>query len=139
MASEDLTTQRYPWETHARRWCDGARSNMTRREFTDVLRFRAIADGAPTQFIDLVDELAACPSEDEIADQITKAGEAEYSRGFDLGYADGEANKKEAVEGGEKTIYEECIAAIEAKGVEIGLTEEQIYKVINHILWDCRP
>jgi flagellar biosynthesis/type III secretory pathway protein FliH len=115
------------------------RSNMTTHEFVDWLRYSAIDGGMPQQFIDQVDSILLIPTEEEQAEEIEKISEEEYDRGFKNGLEEGENNKENAAQDAAKAIYKDCCDAVERKGKEIGLTDEQIHKVINHILWDCRP
>lgn len=114
-------------------------SNTRPEETLDWLRYKAIDGGMPSLFIDAIDNILLAPSEDEIADQINQAVEEAEKKAFNNGHADGVADKDNAVEDAEKAMYKACVEAIEAKGTEIGLTDEQVYKVINHILWDVRP
>lgn len=90
--------------------------NQPIHEFINQLRDIAISAKARASVIDQLDALILIPGEDEIA-----------------------ADKDNAVEDAEKAIYKACCDAIEAKGKDIGLTNEQVFQVINHILWDCRP
>jgi len=114
-------------------------ANTTQEDFVEWLRYAAIDGGMPTAFIDCVDRILVAPSEDEIADQINEAVEKAEKAAFENGKEEGLEEKDRAVEIAEREMYKTCCDAIEAKGAEIGLTEEQVYKVINHILWDCRP
>ena len=114
-------------------------SNTTSDEFINWLRYAAIDGGQPTAFIDCIDKLIAAPSQDEIDEQIDEAVEKAEKKAFENGREDGLADKDNAVEDAEKEMYATCVAAIEARGESIGLTKEQVDKVVNHILWDCRP
>ena len=113
--------------------------NQPIHEFINQLRDIAINAKARASVIDQIDALILIPSEDKIAADIEAAEYAAEKRGFEAGREDALADKANAVEDAEKAIYKECCDAIEAKGKDIGLTDEQIYKVVNHILWDCRP
>lgn len=113
--------------------------NMPIEDFTAQLREIAIRANASPLIIDKIDELDDGLTQDEVDEQINKAVEEAEEKAFDDGKVEGEANVERATRAAAKEMYDDCIAAIEAKGVEIGLTEEQVYKVVNHILWDCRP
>lgn len=113
--------------------------NMPTSEFVGQLRDIAIKAGARPQVIDCLDAITEAPSEDEIAERINEEIEIEYKRGYSEGIEEGEHNKDNAVEDALKEQYTDICKAVEAKGKEIGLTDEQVYKVVNHILWDCRP
>jgi hypothetical protein len=116
-----------------------AYSNMPTNEFVAQLRDIAIKAGARPLVIDQLDAIVDAPSQDEIDEQINDAVEEAEKAAFENGREDGLADKDNAVEDAEKEMHAACCAAIEAKGEEIGLTKEQVYKVVNHILWDCRP
>jgi hypothetical protein len=113
--------------------------NMPTNEFVSQLRDIAIKANARPQVIDCLDAIVDAPSEEEIDERINEAVDEAEKRAFDNGKEDGLADKDNAVGDAEKEMHASCVAAIEAKGEEIGLTKEQIYKVVNHILWDCRP
>jgi hypothetical protein len=113
--------------------------NMPTEEFVFQLRDIAIKSNARPQIIAAIDDIWFAPSQDEIDEQINEAVEQAEKVSWDEGHDEGLADKAKAVEQAEKEMHEACVAAIEAKGKEIGLTDEQVYKVVNHILWDCRP
>jgi hypothetical protein len=71
--------------------------------------------------------------------EIKRTKEEAEKKAFANGEESGKADLANAVGDAETEMYASCVAAIEAKGAKIGLTDEQIYKVVNHILWDCRP
>ena len=112
---------------------------MPTNEFVAQLRDIAIKANARPAVIHCLDQLRDAPSEDEIEERIAKAVEEEAEASYENGKEDGLQDKANAVEDAEKQMHKDCCAAIEARGEEIGLTKEQIYKVVNHILWDCRP
>jgi hypothetical protein len=114
-------------------------ANTTNYDFIEWLRYAAVEGGMPTQFIDCIDRMHCAPSEYEIADQINAAVEDAEKSAFENGREDGLADRDRAVEAAEVAMHKNCCNAIKAKGAEIGLTAEQIYKVVNHILWDIRP
>jgi hypothetical protein len=114
-------------------------SSMPTSEFVFQLREIAIKANARPLVIDAIDQIWFAPSQDEIDEQINDAVEQAEKQAYEDGKDDGLQDKDHAVEQAEKEIHESCVKAIEAKGKEIGLTDEQIYKVVNHILWDCRP
>jgi hypothetical protein len=101
-----------------------AYSSMPAADFVYQLRTIAINAKAHPLVLDQIDALVPARTEDEIEEDCLKAVE--------------EA-EKHAFKDAEQAVYDDCVAAIEAKGAEIGLSEDQIYKVVNHILWDCRP
>jgi hypothetical protein len=113
--------------------------NMPTSEFVGQLRDIAIKAGARPQVIDCLDAITEAPSEDEIDLQITEAVEQAEKEAFENGKLEGENDKENAIENALKEQYADICKAIEAKGKEIGLTDEQVYKVVNHILWDCWP
>ena len=115
--------------------------NMPTSEFVAQLRDIAIMANARPQVIDCLDAIVDAPTEDEIAEQINKAEEAEYRRGWDEGHDEGLQDKDNAVEDALKEQYATICKAIEARACEkeIGLTEVQRDQIINWILWDCRP
>ena len=110
-------------------------SSMPTSEFVFQLREIAIKANARPLVIDAIDQIWFAPSQDEIDEAVEEAEKCAYQEGKE----DGELRLKEAEEAAAESMYKDCIGAIEAKGKEIGLTDEQIYKVVNHILWDCRP
>jgi hypothetical protein len=117
-------------------------TNTTNYDFIEWLRYAAIEGSMPSQFIDCIDciDCMHCaPSEYEIAVQINAAVEDDKKSASKNGREDGLADRDRAVEAAEVAMYKNCCNAIKAKGAEIGLTAEQIYKVVNHILWDIRP
>jgi flagellar biosynthesis/type III secretory pathway protein FliH len=114
-------------------------SSMPTSEFVFQLREIAIKANARPLVIDAIDQIWFAPSQDEIDEQINEAVEEAEKRAYEDGKEDGELNLKKAEDAAAESMYKDCIGAIEAKGKEIGLTDEQVYKVINHILWDCRP
>jgi hypothetical protein len=114
-------------------------SSMPTEDFVFQLRQIAIGANASPLVIDQIDAIVAAPTEEEIADRIEEAELAEFRRGYDEGKDEGLADKDNAVEDACKELYAGICKAIEAKGKEIGLSDELIYKVVNHILWDCRP
>jgi hypothetical protein len=114
-------------------------SSMPTSEFVFQLREIAIKANARPLVIDAIDQIWFAPNQDEIDEQINNAVEEAEKSAYADGKEDGEANIERAEDAIAKRVYENCIGAIEAKGKEIGLTDEQIYKVVNHILWDCRP
>lgn len=116
-----------------------AYSSMPTSEFVYQLRTIAINARAHPLVLDQIDALVPPRTEDEIEEDCLKAVEKAEKRAFEEGKLEGENNKDLAVEQAKKQMHADCIAAIETKGAEIGLTEEQIYKVVNHILWDYRP
>lgn len=113
--------------------------SMPTSKFVDQLRDVAIKAGARAAVIYQIDSIADAPSEDSIAEQIAEAVDEAEIAAFSKGKAEGEQTLENAVEDAVKEMYTDCCAAIEAKGKEIGLTDEQIDKVVNHILWDVRP
>lgn len=116
-----------------------AYSSMPASEFVYQLRTIAINAKAHPLVLDQIDAVIDSPTEDEIEAQIEEAVDEAEKRCFEEGKLLGENNKDSAVEDAEAAMYDACVAAIEAKGAEIGLTEEQIYKVVNHVLWDVGP
>jgi hypothetical protein len=116
-----------------------AYSSMPTSDFVAQLRDIAIKAGARPLVIDQLDAIVDAPSEDEIDERINEAVDAAEKAAFGNGKEDGLADKDNAVQDAEQAMYDACVAAVEAKGAEIGLTKEQVYKVVNHILWDCRP
>jgi hypothetical protein len=116
-----------------------AYTSMPTNEFVAQLRGIAISAKASPLIIDQLDAIVDAPSEDEINERINEAVEEAEKSSYDAGKSEGENNKDNAVDDACQELYKDICAAIEAKGVEIGLTEEQVYKVVNHILWDCRP
>jgi hypothetical protein len=113
--------------------------NMPTSDFVAQIREIAINAKASALVIDQLDAIVDAPSEDEIDARINKAVDEAEKCAFENGKEEGEQNKENAVEDALKEQYADICAAIEAKGKEIGLTDEQVYKVVNHILWDCRP
>lgn len=113
--------------------------NMPTHEFVGQLRDIAIRANARTAVIDCIDAIIDAPSQDDIDEQINEAVEEAEKKAFANGEESGKADLANAVGDAETEMYASCVAAIEAKGAKIGLTDEQIYKVVNHILWDCRP
>jgi hypothetical protein len=116
-----------------------AYSNMPTSEFVAQIRDIAINAKASPLVIDQIDAIKNAPSEDEIDARINEAVDEAEEKAFENGKLEGEDNKEKAIEAACKELYKDICTAIDTKGVEIGLTDEQIYKVINHILWDCRP
>ena len=112
--------------------------NMPTEEFVFQLREIAIKSNARPQITAAIDDIWFAPSQDEIDEQINEAVEEAEKRAYQDGKEDGELRLKEAEEAAAESMYKDCIGAIEAKGKEIGLTGEQVYKVVDHILWDCR-
>jgi len=116
-----------------------AYSSMTTAEFVAQLRDIAIKAGARALIIDQIDAIVPGSTQEEIYEQIDEAVAEARKDAFEEGRADGLQGKDDAVEAAENEMYTACIAAIEARGAEIGLDEQQIYKIVNHILWDMRP
>jgi hypothetical protein len=108
--------------------------SMPTHEFVDQLRDIAIKANARPQVIDQLDAIVDAPSEEEIEEQINEAVAEAEKDAFDNGKLEGENNKENAIVDACDELYKEICDAIEAKGTEIGLTEEQVYKVVNHIL-----
>ena len=116
-----------------------AYTNMSTGDFMAQLRDIAINAGGNPLIIDQIDAIVDAPSEEEIDERINQAVEEAERNAYDNGVAEGEQNKENAADDAATEMYKACCAAIEARGVEIGLTDEQVYKVVNHILWDVRP
>lgn len=115
-----------------------AYSSMATSDFVAQLRDIAIKAGARALVIDQIDAIVEGPTQEEIDKQIEAEVEAAERASYDEGHRKGELGKELAVEDAEEAMHKACIAAIEARGAEIGLDEQQIFKLVNHILWDVR-
>ena len=120
-----------------------ADSSMSTTDFVAQLREIAIKAGARPLIIDQLDEIIEAPSEDEIDERINEAVDEAEKGAFENGRLEGENNKDNAVADAEKEMYDACVAAIEKLATEdpseIGLTETQLYQLVNHVLWNVRP
>ena len=120
-----------------------AYTSMPTSEFVSQLREIACNAKASPLVIDQLDGIMDVPTADELDKELEEACGKEYDRGFAEGKAEGERNLEQAEDEAAKSIYNDAVAAIEALAhddlSEIGLTETQIYQLVNHILWNVRP
>lgn len=120
-----------------------AYTSMTTRDFVSQLREIACKANASSSIIYQLDRIIDVPTEDELAEELEEACGKEYDHGFVEGKVEGERNLEQAEDEAAKSIYNDAVAAIEALAhadpSEIGLTETQIYQLVNHVLWNVRP